>query len=171
MKYLYISKRTKEDLVLSKLPTTHILSSYKNIKKGSEKRWGFFLLDKEKNEIVGVCSVIEEKEGNVKYLLLEFIFIDEQYRRKNQCYELIKRTVIKYQKKGGKLIKVVIAGREQILKCVIKVFKELKYEIKKYKSDKKENIKNLKRIDFEKAIKIEKKNYKYDMWQTLFFSP
>ena len=49
---------------------------------------GYFLLEKEKNEIVGVSSVIEKKEDDVKYLLLEFIFIDEQYRRKNQCYEL-----------------------------------------------------------------------------------
>ena len=178
MEYLYISKRTKEDLVLSKLPTTHILSSYKNITKGPEKRWGIFILDKEKNEIVGVSSVIEEQEDDVKYLLLEFIFIDEKYRRKNQCYELIKETILKYKKKrkerkkrGGGLIKVVIAGGEPVLKCLIKVFKELKYKIKKYKSDEKENIKNLKIIDFEEAIKIEKRNHKYDIWQTLFFSP
>ena len=172
MEYLYISKRTKENLELSKLPTTHIFSTYNNIKKSSDKRWGIFLLDKEKNEIVGVCEAIEDyEEDDVKYLLLSFIYIDEKYRRQNLCYELIKRTILKYQEKGGRLIKVVIAGGEPVLKCLIKVFKELKYKIKKYKSDEKEDIKNLKIIDFEEAIKIEKRNYKYDMWQTLFFSP
>jgi hypothetical protein len=69
------------------------------------------------------------------------------------------------------LIKAVIAGGESILKCFIKVFKELNYKIQKYKSDKIENIKQLKFIKSEEAIKIEKKNFKTDVWQTLFFCP
>ena len=36
---------------------------------------------------------------------------------------------------------------------------------------KKENIKQLNFITSEDAIKIEKKNLKTDMWQTLFFVP
>ena len=165
---MYISNRTKENLKLSKLPTEHILSSYKNIKKFNN-RWGMFLHEKDKNEIVGVCEVMKEEEDGIKLLLLVFIFIDKEYRGKNQCYELVKRTILKNEKKSNKLIKVVIAGGEPILKCLIKVFKDLNYNIKKYKSDKKEDIKNLKKITFEDAIKIEKKNYLNDIWQTLFF--
>ena len=52
------------------------------------------------------------------------------------------------------LIKVVIAGGESILKCLIKVFKELKYKIQKYKSDTTENIKQLKSINPDEAFKI-----------------
>ncbi len=63
---------------------------------------------------------------------------------------------------------MVIAGGEPILKCLIKVFEELKYKIKTYKSDK-EDITNLKSITYEQALKIEKANYDYDIWQTLFF--
>ena len=73
------------------------------------------------------------------------------------------------KKKGSVLIKAVIAGGEPILKCLLTVFNELKYKIQKYKSDKNENIKELKFITREQAIKIEKKNLKTDMWQTLFF--
>ena len=165
---MYISNRTKENLKLSKMPTQHILGSYKNIKKFNN-RWGMFLHDEDKNEIVGVCEVMKENEDSIKLLLLVFIFIDEEYRGNNQCYELVKRTILKNEKKGNELIKVVIAGGEPVLKCLIKVFKDLNYNIQKYKSDKKEDIKNLKKITFEDAIKIEKKNYSNDIWQTLFF--
>ena len=75
------------------------------------------------------------------------------------------------EKKRKMLIKAVIAGGESNLKCLIKVFKELNYKIQKYKSDKIENIKQLKFITSEEAIKIEKKNFKTDVWQTLFFCP
>ncbi len=173
MNYIYISNRTRENLKLSKLPSTQILQSYKNIKskkKKGDKRWGIFLFDKVKNEIVGVCEVMTEEEDGITFLLIVYVFIDIEYRGNNQCYELVKKTILKNKKKGGNLIKVVIAGGAPILKCLIKVFKDLKYKIKKYKSDKTENIKNLKKITFEEAIKIEKKNYKSDTWQTLFFS-
>ena len=84
--------------------------------------------------------------------------------------ELVKRTIKENEKKKGSvLIKAVIAGEEPILKCLLTVFNELKYKIQKYKSDKNENIKELKFITREQAIKIEKKNLKTDMWQTLFF--
>lgn len=169
MKYIYISNRTKEKLELSKLPTPHILQSYKNIKT-SNNRWGMFLFDKDKNEIVGVCEFMKDQEDGIKFLLLVYVFIDEKYRGNNQCYELVKQGILKNEKKSDNLIKVVIAGGEPILKCLIKVFSELKYKIHKYKSDKEENIKNLKKITFKDAIKIEKKNYKLDIWQTLFFS-
>ena len=62
------------------------------------------------------------------------------------------------------LIKVVIAGGVSILKCWIRVFNELKYKIHKYKSDKKEDIKQLKFITSEEAIKIVTKNIKKDIW-------
>ena len=176
--YKYISDRTKEDLVLSKLPSTHILQSYNTIKKkknSGEKRWGMFLFDKSPvpgmgDEIIGVCEVISLKEDGVKILLVAYTFIDKKYRGKNLCYELIKRTILKNEEKKGTLIKVVIAGGEPILKCLIKVFKELKYKVKKYKSDEKEDIHKLKTITFEDAIKIEKKNKKTDCWQTIFFT-
>jgi hypothetical protein len=78
----------------------------------------------------------------------------------------------KNEKKGGMLIKVVIAGGLPMLKCLIKVFKEFKYKIQKYKSDKDENINELKIIKSDKAIIIEIKNFDYDLgWQTLFFVP
>tara|TARA_Y100000389_G_scaffold202132_1_gene246621 strand:+ start:64 stop:594 length:531 start_codon:yes stop_codon:yes gene_type:complete len=172
-KYKYISDRTKEDLVLSKLPTKHILQSYNMIKKKKtkgEKRWGIFLFDEEKNEIIGVCEVISQKEDGVKVLLIVYTFIDENYRGNRLCYELVKKTILKNEEKKGTLIKVVIAGGEPILKCLIKVFKELKYKVKKYKSDEEEDIHKLKTITFEDAIKIEKKNKKTDCWQTLFFT-
>jgi hypothetical protein len=116
---------------------------------------------------------MEEEEDGITFLLIVYTFIDEEYRGKNLCYEIVKRTILKNKKKGkgSMIIKVVIAGGEPILKCLIKVFNELKYKIQKYKSDKKENIKQLKFITSEEAIKIEKKNLKTDMWQTLFFVP
>ena len=66
------------------------------------------------------------------------------------------------------LIKVVIAGGMPILKCILSVFKELNYTIKKYKT-KNENIQILQNIRPETAIKIEQSNYESDIWQTLFF--
>ena len=113
-----------------------------------------------------MCEVLSEKEDGVKLLLITYVFIDEQYRGKKQCYELVKNTILKHE---GSLIKVVIAGGEPILKCLIKVFKDLSYKIKKYKSDDKEDINNLKTITYENALKIEKKNKALDIWQTLFF--
>ena len=170
MKYIYISNKTKDNFNLIELPSRNILQSYKNIKKSNNK-WGMFLFDKDK--IIGVCEVMEEEENGITFLLIVYTFIEEEYRGKNLCYEIVKRTILKNKKKGkgSVLIKVVIAGGESILKCLIKVFKELNYKIQKYKSDKTENIKQLKFITSEEAIKIEKKNLKTDIWQTLFFCP
>jgi hypothetical protein len=109
-----------------------------------------------------------EEDSGKKYGLLVWVFIENQYREKKLCYEIVKRTIIKNEKKKNNLIKVVIAGGFPILKCLIKVFEELKYKIKKYNSSK-EDITNLKLITYEQALEIEKKNYKYDKWQTLFF--
>lgn len=126
----------------------------------------------DKDKIIGVCEVIEEEENGIKFLLIVYIFIEEEYKGKNLCYEILKRTIKKNEKKkGSMLIKVVIAGGEPILKCLLRVFNELKYKIQKYKSDKTENIKQLKFITSQEAIKIEKKNLKTDIWQTLFFVP
>jgi len=168
MKYIYISNKTKDNFKLIELPSHHIHQSYKNIKKSNNK-WGMFLFDKDK--IIGVCEVMEDEENGITFLLISYVLIDEEYRGKNLCYKLVKRTILKNEKKGkgSMLIKVVIAGGEPIFKCLIKVFNELNYKIQKYKSDKKENIKQLKFITSEEAIKIEKKNLKTDMWQTLFF--
>jgi hypothetical protein len=168
MKYIYISDKTKDNFNLIELPSPQIRLSYKNIKKSNNK-WGIFLFDKDK--IIGVCEVIEEEENGITFLLIAWVFIEEEYRGENLCYEILKRTIKKNEKKGGMLIKVVVSGGEPILKCLIKVFTEHKYKIQKYKSDKKENIKQLNFITSEDAIKIEKKNLKADIWQTLFFSP
>ena len=167
MKYIYISDKTKDNFKLIELPRTNIRQSFKNIKK-SKNKWGIFLFDKDK--IIGVCEVMEEEENGITFLLIVFTFIEEEYRGRNLCYEIVKRTILKNEKKSKpKLIKVVIAGGEPILKCLIKVFKELKYKIQKYKSDTTENIKQLKFITSDEAFKIEKKNLKTDSWQTLFF--
>lgn len=169
-KYVYVSKRTsdKKKIPISKLPSAEIARHYKLIKKTTD-RWGIFLYDKDKNELVGYATVSKQKEDDVKFLLIDFVYIDKNHRGKNQCYELMKRLVLKIKKKDV-LIKVVIAGGWPILKCVLRVFREQNYNILKYKSDKKEDINKLKIITFEDAIKIEKRNYKYDMWQTLFFT-
>ena len=167
MKYIYISNKTKDKFKLIELPSHHIHQSYKTIKKSNNK-WGIFLFDKDK--IIGVCEVMEEEENGITFLLISYVLIEEEYRGKNLCYELVKRTIKENEKKKGSvLIKAVIAGGEPILKCLLTVFNELKYKIQKYKSDKNENIKELKFITREEAIKIEKKNLKTDMWQTLFF--
>jgi hypothetical protein len=168
MKYIYISDKTKDNFKLIELPSPHIRQSFKNIKK-SKNKWGIFLFDKDK--IIGVCEVIEEEEKGIPFLLIVFTFIEKEYRGRNLCYEIVKRTILKNEKKGGMLIKVVIAGGAPILKCLIKVFKELKYKIQKYKSDTTENIKQLKFITSDEAFKIEKKNFDFDSWQTLFFVP
>lgn len=97
------------------------------------------------------------------------IYINEDYRGQKLCKNLIRETIIKNQKKAKtNLIKVVIAGGIIILKCLISVFKDLKYDIKNYKTDT-ENILELKNITFQDAIKIEKDNYESDIWQELFF--
>ena len=168
MKYIYISDKTKDNFNLIELPSTNIRQSFKNIKK-SKNKWGMFLFDKDK--IIGVCEVMKEEENGIIFLLIVFTFIEEEYRGKNLCYEIVKKTILKNEEKrqGSILIKVVIAGGESILKCLIKVFKELNYIIQKYKSDTTENIKQLKFITSDEAFKIEKKNLKTDSWQTLFF--
>jgi len=73
---------------------------------------------------------MEEEENGITFLLIVFTFIEEEYRGRNLCYEIVKRTILKNEAKGSgsMLIKVVIAGGESILKCLIKVFKELKYK-------------------------------------------
>ena len=165
-KYIYVSSRTKEKVFKKQFSHHEILFSYSNMKK-NKNRWGILLLNN--NKIIGNSSIMCEEEEGIKYALLVWVFIGEQFRNKKLCYELVKRTIIKNEsKKKNNLIKVVIAGGEPILKCLIKVFKELKYKIKTYKSNK-EDITNLKSITYEQALKIEKANYDDDIWQTLFF--
>ena len=166
MKYIYVSYRTKDKLPNNlEKPSYDIIKSYSNIKK-HKNRWGIFLFDK--NKIIGNSEIMYEEESGKKYALLVWVFIENQYRGEKICYEIVKRKKIKNENKKNNLIKVVIAGGFPILKCLIKVFKKLKYKIKKYKSAR-EDIGNLKSISYEDALKIEKKNYKYDKWQTLFF--
>ena len=64
------------------------------------------------------------------------VFLEEEYRGKKICYELLKRTIIKHEKNKGKpnLIKIVNAQGIGMLKCSLRVFKELNYKIKIYKS-------------------------------------
>ena len=189
MKYLYISNRTREKIDLSKAPSQHILFPYKIIKtssrnpsksKPADKKWGMFVLDTEKKELIGVCQINISQEDGIPFLLLGHIYIEESYRKRQLGYELVKRTILKIlqQRKSDKnknknktlLIKVVIAGGEPVFKCLIKVFQELKFKVFKYQSDQKEEIRKLKPITFAEALKIEKRNVRYDRWQTLFFS-
>lgn len=169
MEYHYVSKYTKDDFKnkLSELPSINFLMSYNNIKKNKD-RWGIYLVDN--NKIIGECCFLEKEEDNIKFSLIISVEIIKEYRGKRLCYELVKGAILKYEKRNkNNLLKVVIAGGFPILKCLIKVFKELNYQIKKYKSDKKENIQELNKINYKKAIEIEKKNYDLDIWQTLFF--
>ena len=56
-----------------------------------------FLFDKDKS--IGVCEVIEEENGII-FLLIVYTFIEEEYRWKNLCYEIVKKTILKIKKKG-----------------------------------------------------------------------
>jgi hypothetical protein len=144
----------------------HFLHDYNLIKK-KNNYWGIFLRNKDK--IIGNTLVAYEKEDNINYLLLVSVYINENYRGNKLCNELVKQTIIKNEiRNKTNLIKVYIAGGIPILKCLLRVFSELNYIIKKYKT-KAENIKMLKTILPETAIKIEKSNYKNDIWQELFF--
>ena len=166
MKYIYVSKRTKDSLFSKNFQNYHLKGDYLLIKK-NRNYWGIFLQDK--NRIIGDCVVMYEEEKGITFLLIVIVYIEEEYRGRKLCNELVKNTIIKYEKKrGADLIKVVIAGGMPILKCLINVFRDLNYNVKTYKN-KKEDIRNLKMITFQEAIKIEKRNYKYDIWQTLFF--
>ena len=88
MKYIYISDKTKDNFKLIELPRTNIRQSFKNIKK-SKNKWGIFLFDKDK--IIGVCEVMEEEENGITFLLIVFTFIEEEYRGRNLCYEIVKK--------------------------------------------------------------------------------
>ena len=113
--------------------------------------------------------VTYEKKDNIDYLHLVSVYIVDKYRGRKLCKALVEQTIIKNEmQKKTNLIKVVIAGGIPILKCLLSVFKELNYTIKKYKT-KTENIKMLQNIRPETAIKIEQSNYENDIWQTLFF--
>jgi hypothetical protein len=164
----YVSKRTLDNGLTRNIIkiNPHILHSYEVIKKRNNY-WGIFLRDKD--EIIGNTMVTYEKEDNIDYLLLVSVYIDDKYRGRNLCKALVEQTILKneMQNKTG-LIKVVIAGGMQILKCLLSVFKKLNYTIKKYKT-KDENIQRLQNIRPETAIKIEQSNYENDVWQTLFF--
>lgn len=164
----YVSNRTLDKCL--NINTTninpHILHSYEVIKKRNNY-WGIFL--RNKDEIIGNTMVGYEKEDNVDYLLLVSVYIDDKYRGRKLCKALIEQTIVKNElRKKTSLIKVVIAGGMPILKCLLSVFKEHNYTIKKYKT-KTENIQILQNIRPETAIKIEQTNFENDIWQTLFF--
>ena len=102
-------------------------------------------------------------------IILISVYIDDKYRGRNLCKELVKQTILKNEMRNKtNLIKVVIAGGMPILNCLLSVFKELNYTVKKYKT-KDENIQTLQNILSKTAIKIEQSNYENDIWQTLFF--
>lgn len=167
MNYIYVSYRTKDYLDVKDFINYHDKHDYLLIKR-NKNYWGIFLQDIKK-EIIGHCLVKYEKEYDVTFLLLVMVYIREEYRGYQLCKNLIKETIIRHEnKKKTKLIKVVIAGGINILKCLINVFKELNYNIKNYKTGE-ENIQKLKIITFQDAIEIEKKNFESDIWQTLFF--
>ena len=166
VEFHYVSNRTLDENVKTNLINPHILHDYEVIKK-KNNYWGIFL--RHKNEIVGSTLVAYEKEDNIDFLLLASVYIDDKYRGRKLCKALVEQTIIKNEmRKKTNLIKVVIAGGMTILKCLLSVFKELNYTIKKYKA-KTENIQILQNIRPETAIKIEQSNYENDIWQTLFF--
>jgi hypothetical protein len=162
----YVSYRTLDEAVKTNIINPHILHDYEVIKK-RKNYWGIFL--RHKNEIIGSTLVAHEKEDNIDFLLLVSVYIDDNYRGRNLCKVLVKQTILKNEMRNKtNLIKVVIAGGMPILKCLLSVFKELNYTIKKYKT-KDENIQILQNIRPKTAIKIEQSNYENDIWQTLFF--
>ncbi len=163
----YVNNRTLDENVKTNIIINpHILHDYDVIKKRN-KYWGIFL--RHKNEIIGSTLVAHEKEDNIDFLLLASVYIDENYRGRNLCEELVKQTILKNEMRNKtNLIKVVIAGGMPILQCLLSIFKGRDYTIKKYKT-KVENIQILQNIRPETAIKIEQSNYENDIWQTLFF--
>lgn len=167
----YVSNRTLDNglnrnIININNPNPHILHDYEVIKK-KKNYWGIFL--RHKNEIIGSTLVAYEKEDNIDFLLLVSVYIDDKYRGRNLCKGLIEQTILKNEiRNKTNLVKVVIAGGMPILNCLLSVFKELNYTIKKYKT-KTENIQILQNIRPETAIKIEQSNYENDIWQTLFF--
>ena len=166
IEFHYVSNITLDEDVKTNIINPHILHAYEVIKKRNNY-CGIFLRDKD--EIIGNTMVTYEKEDNIDYLLLVSVYIDDKYRGRNLCKGLIEQTILKNEmRKKTNLIKVVIAGGMPILKCLLSVFKELNYTIKKYKT-KIENIQILQNIRPETAIKIEQSNYESDIWQTLFF--
>ena len=169
VKFHYVSKRTLDKSLKKNITLpidTHFLNDYNLIKKNNNY-WGIFLRNKDK--IIGNTLLKYEKEDNINYLLLVSVYINEKYRGHKLCNELVKQTIIKNETRNKpNLIKVCIAGGMPILKCLLRVCSELNYIIKKYKTNA-ENIQMLQSILPETAIKIEKSNYKNDIWQTLFF--
>ena len=163
----YVSKRTLDnDIKNIKNMNPHILHSYEVIKK-KNNYWGIFLRDKD--EIIGNTMVTYEKKDNIDYLHLVSVYIVEKYRGRKLGKALIEQTILKNEMQNKtNLVKVVIAGGMPILKCLLSIFNELNYTIKKYKT-KNKNIQILQNIRPETAIKIEQSNYENDIWQTLFF--
>tara|TARA_B100000795_G_C22799143_1_gene440893 strand:- start:1684 stop:2229 length:546 start_codon:yes stop_codon:yes gene_type:complete len=180
MKYIYVSNKTKDIKDIKEKTNVHIIHTYKSIKK-KKNSWGIFLINSEK--IIGCTQVAYTEESKKPILHILWVFVEEEYRGKKICYELLKRTLIKHEKNKGKpnLIKIVNAQGMGMLKCSLRVFKELNYKIKIYKNqydqimnnkdfDIEEDINKLKSISYEKAIDIEEKNKEYDIWYSLFFS-
>jgi len=179
MKYIYVSDRTKDTFVKDIKEKNNIHFPYKTIKK-NKNSWGIFLINSGK--IIGYTHVAYTEESKINILHILWVFLEEEFRGKKICYELLKRTIIKHEKNKGKpnLIKIVIAQGMGMLKCSLRVFKELNYKIKIYKNeynqimnnkdfDIEEDINKLKSISYEKAIEIEEKNKEYDIWYSLFF--
>lgn len=166
LNFHYVSNRTLDKDVKTNIINPDILHNYQIIKK-KKNYWGIFL--RHKNEIIGTTLVAYQNKDYTDFLLLASVFIDEKYRGRNLCKDIVKQTILKNQKLNKThLIKVVIAGGMPILKCIICVFKELNYTIKKYKT-KDENTQILQTILPKTAIKFELSNYDNDIWQTLFF--
>ena len=162
----YVSNITLDNDVKTNIINPHILHAYEVIKKRNNY-WGIFLRDKD--EIIGNTMVTYEKENNIDYLLLVAVYINDKYRGRKLGKALIEQTIIKNEMQNKtNLVKVVIAGGMPMLKCLLSVFKELNYTIKKYNTTN-ENIQMLQNILPETAIKIEQSNYESDIWQTLFF--
>ena len=165
--FYYVSNRTLDNGLNRNIINInpHILHDYEVI-KDKKNYWGIFL--RHKNEIIGSTLVAHEKEDNIDFLLLVSVYIDDKYRGRKLCNALVEQTIIKNEMRHKtNLIKVVIAGGMPILKCLLSVFKEFNYTIKKYKT-KSGNIQKLQNIRPEIAIKIEQSNYENDIWQTLF---
>ena len=122
--------KTKDTFIkeFKEKPNYHILSTYKIIKKNNNK-WGIFLFDKGK--LIGYTHADYTKESKINILYIIHVYLDEEYRGKKLCNELIKRTIIKHQQNKDKpnLIKITYADGIRMLNCSLRSFKELKFII------------------------------------------
>ena len=58
---------------------------------------GYFLINSEK--MIGCTQVAYTEESKKPILHILWVIVEEEYRGKKICYDLLKRTIIKHEKK------------------------------------------------------------------------